>query len=61
MDAVDQAQGQTDLDLELALKNRKVVSLPDTGLCHYCSDPIEKGHFCDSFCRDDYEQINRNK
>ena len=55
MDDVDRAQAQTDLELKLALKNRK-HELPEVGLCNWCADSIEKGNFCDEDCRNDYEK-----
>ena len=48
-------------DIELAMQNRKSVALADLGICHYCSEPISDGHFCDADCRDDFEQINRGE
>ena len=58
MDSVDDAQIQSDLTLSLAIKNRKRdVELKNTNYCHYCNDPVDSGHFCDSGCRDDYEKM----
>lgn len=59
MDAVDNAQKLEQQNIELALQKRN-KELPFIGACHYCSEPISDGHFCDSDCRDDYQQINRN-
>lgn len=54
MDEADRAQELTELELNNALKNRK-PELPEVGICHYCSEQIEKGKFCDEFCREDHE------
>jgi hypothetical protein len=62
MDVVDQAQKQTDLELNLALINlKREPELPATGACHYCDALVSKGHFCDADCRDDNEMKQRNK
>jgi hypothetical protein len=58
MDSVDHAQKQTDLEKNIALSQRK-PTLPDVGHCHYCTEAIENGKFCDAGCRDDFEQLNR--
>jgi hypothetical protein len=55
MDDADRAQKQTDLELKIALQKR-APELPETGVCHWCIDPIESGRFCDSYCRDDFEK-----
>lgn len=55
MDDADRAQKETDLELNLALKNREPV-LPETGACNWCDAIIEKGYFCDADCRDDHEK-----
>jgi len=58
MDIADQAQQQSDLSLEIAISNlrKNEPSLLYTGSCHYCDALVEKGCFCDSDCRDDYEK-----
>lgn len=35
--------------------------LPHTGFCRWCSEPIKHGAFCDTDCRDDYEQNRQFK
>ncbi len=55
MDLADKAQEQSDLDLSIALIKRK-AELTEKGSCHWCEEPIEKGVFCDSDCRADYEK-----
>lgn len=59
MDIADQAQIEIERDIENSLSKIKIQSSNETGFCHYCSDPIEKGHFCDSGCRDDSEALDR--
>jgi len=58
MDLVDNAQKLEELRINQALQKRN-IELPFTGQCHYCDDVIETGGFCDSDCRDDFEQMNR--
>mgnify|MGYP000560186862 CR=1 FL=1 len=55
MDDADRAQDLAELELSAALKNRN-TELPEVGICHYCSEQIEKGKFCDEFCRADHEK-----
>lgn len=55
MDDADRAQKEIDLELNLALKNR-AREVPETGSCHWCKEPIQKGHFCDAYCRNDFEK-----
>jgi len=55
MDDADRAQNETDLELRVALQNRK-QELPETSVCNWCIEPIKKGHFCNEDCRDDYEK-----
>lgn len=59
MDIVDQAQKHEQLIIDEALSKRH-EAIPFTGLCHYCTDAIETGNFCDADCRDDFEQLNRD-
>lgn len=60
MDIADEAQNLTELELSIAVKNRK-PELQETGLCHWCESIIGVGHFCDSDCRDDFEKSKRMK
>ena len=39
------------------LANRPVPQMTYTGECHYCEEPIDKGHFCSDECRTDHERI----
>ncbi|MGB0895657.1 MAG: hypothetical protein ACPGUD_14780 [Parashewanella sp.] len=57
-DTADQAQTLEQHNIEQALQKRN-KELPFTGACHYCDEPINKGHFCDADCRDDHQQVNR--
>jgi hypothetical protein len=60
MDAADEAQKLEQMNIDKALSKRN-QTLPFTGLCHYCTEAVEAGNFCDADCRDDFEQINRGK
>jgi hypothetical protein len=55
MDDADRAQEQTDLEIKIALKNRK-PELPEVRTCHWCFEAVESGLFCDVDCRDDYDK-----
>ncbi|MFZ5001157.1 hypothetical protein ACOY5P_17445 [Enterobacter asburiae] len=56
MDEVDLASLAEQSRLAHLLKGRTRASLPFTGLCHNCSEPLDNVHFCDADCRDDYEK-----
>lgn len=45
--------------IEQALANRPAPSMTYTGECHYCFEPIDKGHFCSHECREDSEKLTR--
>lgn len=55
-DLADQAQEETELDLNVALSNRP-ERMPETGVCYGpdCEIIIGVGNFCGRDCRDSYE------
>lgn len=58
-DLIDTANAHSALLLTCALSQRKPV-LANTGKCHWCEEPVQaNAHFCDSDCRDDFEQYKR--
>ncbi len=60
-DFADEAAAEQDIHLTAALHVRK-PSLPITGHCHNCGEPVQSlTHFCDADCRDDYERRMANK
>ncbi|MDX6914734.1 hypothetical protein R9X49_06390 [Pectobacterium carotovorum] len=59
-DVADYANDLTDLNIQHALANRP-TPMKFTGKCKYCSEKINIGHFCDEYCREDYEKLERNK
>ncbi|MEQ9830602.1 hypothetical protein [Pectobacterium versatile] len=59
-DIIDAANDLTDLNIQHALANRP-APMQFTGKCKYCSETIEVGNFCDEYCREDYEKVERNK
>lgn len=47
---------QRERDILLAQhKERAKHALQPTGYCYNCEEPVEKGLFCNSDCRDDFE------
>lgn len=57
----DRAQVFEQRALQAALANR-APSLPRTGLCHNCADPVPtQALFCDGDCRDDWEKRQHMK
>ncbi|HGK4812577.1 TPA: hypothetical protein ACJ2XR_000014 [Yersinia enterocolitica] len=61
-DEIDQAQKLELLNIEIGIANRK-PTMTFTGLRHFseCRQPIARGLFCDSGCRDDFEIDERRK
>ncbi|KHS76984.1 hypothetical protein QT13_01715 [Pectobacterium brasiliense] len=59
-DIIDAANDLTDLLTHNAINNRTPPMI-FTGKCKYCSETIKVGHFCDEYCREDYEKLERNK
>lgn len=60
MDAADQAQDQTDLEIKVALQNRK-AQLPTKGSCYWCDEPIASGIYCDAYCGSCHEKSTEIK
>ena len=55
MDSADEAQMLIDSRIEDAIRSRKTLSLPFSGFCLSCQEPIGARRFCDADCRSDYE------
>jgi hypothetical protein len=62
-DDIDRAndKAQDDLDKCIAVARMSGTYLEPVGLCHNCAEPIERGEFCDSHCRDDWQRRNPGK
>ena len=58
-DELDQAAALEELERTIALANRKKPQMIYTGECHWCEEPIDKGHYCDAECREDHEKFMR--
>lgn len=60
LDAASQ-RSQQELDSILAAhKARKDTSMQPKGSCHFCDEPTDL-LFCDEYCRDDYQYIEKRK
>jgi hypothetical protein len=59
-DVADNAAKFQDAHIKHAISQRKAV-LPSIGICHWCSNAVASGHFCDADCRDDYERHQHMK
>jgi hypothetical protein len=57
-DLADKAQAVLEVALEAARTHRK-PTLPFTGKCYNCEEPIEDGRFCDADCREDWTRRTR--
>ena len=63
VDEADKAYDLNEQYLKQALKKTLATkSIPFSGLCLACNDPIEKGRYCDSHCRETHEKrLRRNR
>ena len=55
-DPIDEAAELEQRMIEVALANRPRITAAFTGQCHWCEEPIDKGHYCDAECRCDHEK-----
>nr|DAL17976.1 MAG TPA_asm: DNA-directed RNA polymerase subunit alpha [Caudoviricetes sp.] len=56
-DILDEAAEREQQLIAVALANRPLPQMTYTGECHYCEEPIDKGHFCSDECRADHERM----
>lgn len=61
LDFADQAQSLTEQHISNSISKRKTLTLPYSGKCLACGDPVEERRFCDSDCREDHEASLRRK
>jgi len=54
-DQIDEAAARQQQMIDNALANRPRPTMVYTGECHWCEEPIDKGHYCNSDCRKDHE------
>jgi hypothetical protein len=55
MDSIDLAQDITEDHIYNALKKHRVSSIPFSGFCLFCQDPVVERRYCDSHCREAHE------
>lgn len=62
-DIFDAASEDEDWQREhlIAIARAKNKPIIETGHCIYCDESIQKGRFCDSECREDYELEQKMK
>ncbi len=61
-DVVDEAQEVTEAFIAQSLRNRKTLTIPFSGVCLSCEEPVEgQRRFCDSECRADWENELKRK
>lgn len=63
IDFGDKAQEINDTFLAetLAKQKRKTLSIPFSGSCLSCGEPVHERRFCDSDCREHWEENQRRK
>ncbi|ARU94601.1 hypothetical protein [Tatumella citrea] len=57
-DPLDQASELEHQQLQIAMANRPLPK-PFIGKCYNCDAKINKGHYCDIYCREDSEKHER--
>lgn len=56
MDFADEAQQITEAHIEKSLRDRPKLTIPFSGVCLSCEEPVEgERRFCDAGCRHDWE------
>lgn len=60
IDFGDEAQAINEKHLEVALSSRKKLTVPFSGFCLSCEEPIGQRRFCDSTCREEWERQRRS-
>jgi hypothetical protein len=62
IDFGDEAQERQETFLRRSLDTfrNNNASIPYSGVCLHCSEPVDQKRFCDSFCREHWE-LNRKK
>lgn len=61
IDFADEAQARSEVHLKAALSSRKTLSVPYSGFCLCCQEPVEERRFCDSDCREQFETEQKRK
>lgn len=61
IDFADEAQQRTEIHLQASLKARKTLTVPFSGNCLSCHEPVSERRFCDSYCREEYENTQKRK
>ena len=62
MDIADRAQKDIETLAALAEHHKQEPTAKETGYCLFCGEPLEKGRrWCDAYCRDDWEKLNKMK
>ncbi|WP_130834293.1 hypothetical protein [[Erwinia] mediterraneensis] len=56
-DILDEASEREQQLIAIALANRPKPGMTFTGKCHYCEEPISKGHYCSAECREDHSRV----
>jgi len=56
LDQVDEAQIIQETHISAALSNRNKLTIPFSGRCMCCDEPVDQRRFCDADCRISYEK-----
>ena len=55
-DFADDAQAISDAYLNQSLNKRRTLTIPFSGFCLCCNEPVVERRYCDSDCRELHEQ-----
>ena len=58
-DFADEAQQINEDFLEMSLRNRPKTTIPFSGFCLHCEEPVIQRRYCDSTCREAHELKQR--
>lgn len=61
MDAADFAAEMSERHLEDAIRNLTPKTVPFSGKCLACGDPVHERRYCDAYCRQDHEKALSRK
>lgn len=61
LDLADIAQEQIETTLEHKLARRSTLTIPFSGFCLSCSEPVGQQRYCDADCRCNHEALLRRR
>lgn len=56
IDFADEAASITTQFLDMQLQKHRVTTVPFSGFCLHCNEPVQERRFCDGDCRAEHER-----